>query len=198
MKKFSASLLLLSLTLLLLCSVGCTRITAEDLEHAKETAYNEGYNSGYEKGEAAASAQFDVKYEEGYSSGLAEGFDEGLAEGLTAAGDSFTQGYDQGYLEGYAKQEKDEAAARQHYIATINPKPPVQALVSTGSPGDAPSDRSLSEDPASVGNVVYVTKSGKKYHSGGCSYLSSSKIEKSLADAKAAGYTPCSKCNPPK
>lgn len=44
--------------------------------------------------------------------------------------------------------------------------------------------------------VVYVTKTGEKYHRAGCSYLKNSKIEMSLSDAKNKGYTACSKCNP--
>lgn len=42
--------------------------------------------------------------------------------------------------------------------------------------------------------IVYVTKTGKKYHSAGCSYLKNGKIEMTLTDAKAQGYTPCSRC----
>jgi hypothetical protein len=45
--------------------------------------------------------------------------------------------------------------------------------------------------------VVYVTKTGEKYHADGCRYLKKSKIEKSLEDAVAEGYEPCSKCSPP-
>ncbi len=45
--------------------------------------------------------------------------------------------------------------------------------------------------------TVYVTTSGKKYHTQGCSSLRSSSIPMKLADAVAAGYTPCSRCNPP-
>jgi len=45
--------------------------------------------------------------------------------------------------------------------------------------------------------IVYVTKTGKKYHLAGCSYLSKSAVPIKLADAKAKGYTPCGKCNPP-
>ncbi len=44
--------------------------------------------------------------------------------------------------------------------------------------------------------TVYVTKTGSKYHSGGCSYLRRSKISTTLDRAKASGYTPCSRCNP--
>ncbi len=45
--------------------------------------------------------------------------------------------------------------------------------------------------------VVYVTKTGEKYHSEGCRYLKKSKIEKSLEDAIDEGYEPCSVCHPP-
>ena len=44
--------------------------------------------------------------------------------------------------------------------------------------------------------IVYVTKTGTKYHSAGCRYLSKSCIPISLSDAKN-GYSPCSICNPP-
>lgn len=44
---------------------------------------------------------------------------------------------------------------------------------------------------------VYITKSGKKYHIDGCSYLAKSKIKILLTDAKKK-FDPCSKCNPPK
>lgn len=46
-------------------------------------------------------------------------------------------------------------------------------------------------------STVYITKTGKKYHTGSCSYLSKSKISTRLSDAIACGYTPCSRCKPP-
>ena len=42
--------------------------------------------------------------------------------------------------------------------------------------------------------IVYVTKTGDKYHKANCSYLKKSKIEMTLSNAKAQGYTPCSRC----
>lgn len=45
--------------------------------------------------------------------------------------------------------------------------------------------------------IVYITRTGKKYHRAGCSYLRKSSIPISLKDAKSRGYTPCSRCNPP-
>ncbi|MCF4151793.1 endonuclease/exonuclease/phosphatase family protein [Dethiosulfovibrio sp. F2B] len=58
---------------------------------------------------------------------------------------------------------------------------------------DSPNDSGASGD-----TIVYITKTGKKYHADGCSYLKKSKIPITLKEAKAKGYTPCSKCHPPK
>lgn len=44
--------------------------------------------------------------------------------------------------------------------------------------------------------TVYITNSGKKYHSSGCSSLSKSKIPINRSDAINSGYGACSKCNP--
>lgn len=45
--------------------------------------------------------------------------------------------------------------------------------------------------------TVYVTKTGAKYHTGSCRYLSRSKIPMSLKEAQKS-YTPCSVCKPPR
>jgi len=45
--------------------------------------------------------------------------------------------------------------------------------------------------------TVYITNTGKKYHSSGCRYLSKSRIPISLTSAKKRGHTPCSVCRPP-
>ena len=43
-------------------------------------------------------------------------------------------------------------------------------------------------------SVVYVTKTGKKYHRSGCRYLRSSKIKTTLSSAIARGYEACKIC----
>jgi hypothetical protein len=48
----------------------------------------------------------------------------------------------------------------------------------------------------SYSQTVYVTRTGEKYHDDACRYLSKSKIETTLADAKDKGYTACSVCKP--
>ena len=45
--------------------------------------------------------------------------------------------------------------------------------------------------------VVYRTRTGKKYHRAGCSYLKSI-IETTVNEAQAMGLGPCSRCNPPR
>ena len=44
--------------------------------------------------------------------------------------------------------------------------------------------------------VVYITKTGKKYHKGSCRYLKNSKIEIKKAKAKELGYSACAVCKP--
>jgi methylphosphotriester-DNA--protein-cysteine methyltransferase len=44
--------------------------------------------------------------------------------------------------------------------------------------------------------TVYITKSGSKYHTSSCSYLSSSKISIDLSEAKSRGFTACSRSKP--
>jgi len=44
--------------------------------------------------------------------------------------------------------------------------------------------------------VVYVTKTGKKYHKIGCRYLKTTSTEITLKDALLDGYTQCSICKP--
>lgn len=47
------------------------------------------------------------------------------------------------------------------------------------------------------GAVVYVTKTGKKYHGQDCRFLAKSKIPLSLNEAKKRGFSPCRVCKPP-
>lgn len=45
------------------------------------------------------------------------------------------------------------------------------------------------------GQIVHITKSGKKYHNAGCASLSKSDIEVTLGEALSKGLEPCSKCH---
>lgn len=45
--------------------------------------------------------------------------------------------------------------------------------------------------------MVYITKTGEKYHREDCSYLKNGVEKISLSEAKERGYEPCKKCEPP-
>ena len=79
--------------------------------------------------------------------------------------------------------------------STIQNKAPPVVLESTPAP--VQEESVVEEVPAAQSGVVYVTKTGSKYHSYGCSYLKSC-IETTLSSAKSNGYEPCSRCNPPR
>ena len=44
--------------------------------------------------------------------------------------------------------------------------------------------------------IVYITRTGKKYHKEGCRYLGKSKIAITLEEAKEKGLQPCKVCKP--
>lgn len=45
--------------------------------------------------------------------------------------------------------------------------------------------------------LVYITKTGKKYHREDCRYLKSSGVQISLEEAREQGLSPCRECEPP-
>lgn len=58
--------------------------------------------------------------------------------------------------------------------------------------------KSIKRTKAKKTYIVYITRTGHKYHRAGCRYLRQSKIAISLNNAINAGYTPCSVCRPPR
>jgi biopolymer transport protein ExbD len=68
-------------------------------------------------------------------------------------------------------------------------------LVPVALPVAPQSATQTQQDPKAL--TVYITRTGKKYHSDGCRYLAASKSPISLKDAKAKGYTACKVCRPP-
>jgi len=56
-----------------------------------------------------------------------------------------------------------------------------------------------SEPPApEQETLVYVTRTGKKYHLKDCRYVRKGKFALTLEEARAKGYEPCKVCRPPK
>jgi endonuclease YncB( thermonuclease family) len=68
-----------------------------------------------------------------------------------------------------------------------------QAATISATPTPTPTPK-ISPNTDVEKDIVYVTKTGKKYHHSGCSFLSKSSAPIKIEDAKARGYTPCSKC----
>jgi len=71
---------------------------------------------------------------------------------------------------------------------------------SAATPPSPASDAGPSATPARDDQsdpIVYITRTGKKYHRAGCSSLRASSIERHLSEVQGR-YGPCSKCNPPR
>lgn len=164
---------------------GYTTGYSEGTQAGHDAGYTEGYDAGYTEGSQAG---YDTGYTDGKDSGYTTGHNEGYASGLE---DGKSQGYDQGYDAGLADGKKAAAAAAAtSSVSGSN----VSGSTSSGNSGEksvsAPAAQETSE-------TVYITETGSKYHRAGCSYLKKSCISISLSNAKAQGYTPCSRCNPP-
>jgi chemotaxis protein histidine kinase CheA len=89
------------------------------------------------------------------------------------------------------KVAADKAAAEQ----AAADQAAAQASQNTASVSSSSSASQSSSETTET--TVYITNTGEKYHTSGCSSLSKSKIPIDLAKAKAEGYTACSKCHPP-
>ncbi len=89
-----------------------------------------------------------------------------------------------------AKKVAEEEAAKAAEVAAAK----VAAEEAAAQKAEAAAAAVVAPKSSTGGGTVYVTKTGEKYHASGCSYLSQSKIPMSLSEAKADGYTPCSRC----
>jgi hypothetical protein len=101
---------------------------------------------------------------------------------------------------GDGKSVEERVASIEQRLGVIETKlrldPPKEGPTQPPAPPPAAEPaKPPAEQPKEV--IVYVTATGKKYHRAGCQYLAKSSIPMKLADAKAQGFTPCSKCGPP-
>ena len=69
-------------------------------------------------------------------------------------------------------------------------------LIDTHATSDTSTTNNTTNVSSSGTDIVYITKTGDKYHRADCGYLSQSKIPIERAEAIKNGYTPCSKCKP--
>ena len=101
----------------------------------------------------------------------------------------------------YKNQLKEASATIAKHEATINKLNEQSSAANSdynttesNTVGSNTAENNIGEYNTEKSETVYVTKTGKKYHSANCSYLSLSSFSMTLDDAIAAGYTPCSRC----
>lgn len=86
--------------------------------------------------------------------------------------------FDQRKMDDFRKAEKDAREAKRGLWA--EEKPQVKA------------------PPAVIGQTVYATKTGGKYHAEGCRFLAKSMAAVTVEEARKRGLEPCSISAPPK
>lgn len=170
--------LLISIFLSFACGIFLTAfVLTENIQQEYEKqwlgGYGTGKDAGYQIGYTDGSAKAQQSYDEGYKIGHTDGYNEGHEDG-------YDFGYDTGYDEGHEQGYLDGLVVGASYTPYRN---------------SSSSSSYTTQTTQSV--TVYVTNTGEKYHRAGCSYLKKSSNPMSLSSAKAAGYTPCSRCNPP-
>ena len=121
-----------------------------------------------------------------YESGKSDGYDTGYVTGKS-------QGYSDGYASGVTAGQKSVSGASSNETAAKSFTEFLLTYKGQSQPSStAPTAPAQSE--MNIGQTVYITKNGDKYHSDGCHYLSKSKYAISLDEAKAKNLTACSKC----
>lgn len=109
-----------------------------------------------------------------------------LPDGVLLNAEIIRQGYGHAYtvfpfryLEQFRQYEREAREAQRGLWATTNVAP-VEATAATANPDE----------------IVYVTRTGTKYHRAGCRHLARSQIPMALKDA-VKQFGPCSVCQPP-
>lgn len=93
------------------------------------------------------------------------------------------------------EQEKQTLSTQIEELKKTSSTTTQNKTVSTTAPTSNPTTTSSTTAVKNTNSaIVYVTKTGNKYHKSNCSYLKKSKIQTTLSEAQSQGYTPCSKC----
>ena len=168
-------LLLVAAIVLCLGLGSCQVMTEEEIQ----AAYDEAFAAG------AASVDVTSLLEDAEKS-------EDLERQLEAKRtEGYAEGFDRGYKAGYENGKKDGSAE----AGKASEGSSSSAATQSGGPTSSSSEGSGYASQSAV--TVYVTDTGSKYHSYGCQYLRESCHGMTLYQAKQAGYTACSRCDPP-
>lgn len=168
-------LLLVAAIVLCLGLGSCQVMTEEEIQ----AAYDEAFAAG------AASVDVTSLLEDAKKS-------EDLERQLEAKRtEGYAEGFDRGYKAGYENGKKDGSAE----AGKASEGSSSSAATQSGGTTSSSSEGSGYASQSAV--TVYVTDTGSKYHSYGCQYLRESCHGMTLYQAKQAGYTACSRCDPP-
>lgn len=110
-----------------------------------------------------------------------------VIENLNAEADEVQSGYEA------LKAEHEKCGSKITELTTqiSKIKAEQEQSINVSSNAAAEDDNNSGE---AVEETVHVTKTGNKYHRGGCRYLKQSDITISLSNAQAQGYSSCSVC----
>lgn len=97
-------------------------------------------------------------------------------------------------LQSTADSQTAQLAEKDSYITQLEAKLSAASAPKSGGSNAVSTATGGGSGGETKSQTVYITKTGSKYHRSGCQYLKKSKISISLSDAKAKGYTACSKC----
>ena len=169
--------ILFGIPLILVLLLGTKEFIYGWIESEKYESYDVGFIAGKQEG-------IEDGRGEGYGEGYEEGYDVGVSAGKASAGNySYDNGYSVGYDDGY------DAGYDEGYDDG-------RASISSGSTSssDSSSGSGSSSSVQTVTATVYITDTGSKYHRWGCQYLRESSHAILLTEARARGYTACSRC----
>ncbi len=93
-----------------------------------------------------------------------------------------------------AEEVYDENTTEAPQTSEVTTQEKSEAETTQTTPHKEETTSPTAESEEAQQGTYYVTSSGTKYHKSTCSYLSKSRIAISLSDAKAKGYSPCSRC----
>ncbi len=95
--------------------------------------------------------------------------------------------------------EKAARASQKGLWADPDPTPPWEWRRGARAPSEYRPEQPRSPPSVVDGDtIVYITKTGKKYHRDGCKYLRKSRMPIKMREASSSGYGACKICYPPK
>ncbi len=100
----------------------------------------------------------------------------------------------------YASTLPQEESIHAAESGTTDSQPPSEASTAQETTAketttaETQADTTEPPEAENESGIYYVTNSGTKYHLGSCSYLRASRNKITLSQAKAKGFTPCSRC----